>query len=523
MSVQPRVKPGVPTGGQYAPWGRDESDGLGDIVGTGFDDGQAVSGEDAQIVLALSKAVLDDPNIEAIRCDGESWTRTSDGAWRSPSGEVATSEVLLAGGHAIAPDSDLPIGATERLASGQASGALLQNLDGGWGAMGRSDTLAFTTSEHATFAEAEAALVAWDQNTHPQRWGTTGKLGYGSKTPWGPAQHVSHPAPGITVVSTAGHGGVKLSRERNAMIPAPLRRPGGWYEEDCESYIALMHFPEAAARSGKTSRQSLVNEMTAGVKNWFPDEYEKATGQTIPFGESRLKDEADWYAANADREIAISARMADPGEFTDADGMVAVTVARGGKRGDDAEKRVILVPKDDYDSGQKYSHGAWTGGVFAVPKDATYRDVTPPPKPVVKSARVRTITADFDAMPAATALRIQSELNKRWLDQDGSVRTLRQLVEDGYVNGKTVMVSNGKRNYYIQDAGDPNSAKPDDTLVIPVSKDTWDAIDAPDTREPALLASQAIQVAMWQHEHATTREERERTAARIEALRRATS
>lgn len=85
------------------------------------------------------------------------------------------------------------------------------------------------------------------------------------------------------------------------------------------------------------------------------------------------------------------------------------------------------------------------------------------------------------------------------------------------------MVSNGKRNYYIQDAGDPNSAKPDDTLVIPVSKDTWDAIDAPDTREPALLASQAIQVAMWQHEHATTREERERTAARIEALRRATS
>ena len=136
---------------------------------------------------------------------------------------------------------------------------------------------------------------------------------------------------------------------------------------------------------------------------------------------------------------------------------------------------------------------------------------------MVKSARVRTITADFDAMPAATALRIQSELNKRWLDQDGSVRTLRQLVEDGYVNGKTVMVSNGKRNYYIQDAGDPNSAKPDDTLVIPVSKDTW---DAPDTREPALLASQAIQVAMWQHEHATTREERERTAARIEALRR---
>ena len=195
MSVQPRVKPGVPTGGQYAPWGRDESDGLGDIVGTGFDDGQAVSGEDAQIVMALSKAVLDDPNIEAIRRDGESWVRFGNGMWTLPSGEVVTSEELLAGGQAITPDSDLPIGASERLASGRARGALLQNLDGGWGAMGRSDTLAFTASEHATFAGAEAALVAWDQNTHPQRWGTIGKLDYGSRTPWGPAQHVNHPAP----------------------------------------------------------------------------------------------------------------------------------------------------------------------------------------------------------------------------------------------------------------------------------------------------------------------------------------
>ena len=55
----------------------------------------------------------------------------------------------------------------------------------------------------------------------------------GSYTPWGPAQFVSQPLEGVTVVSTASHGGIKLSRAQNAKIPAAARAPGGWYEEDC--------------------------------------------------------------------------------------------------------------------------------------------------------------------------------------------------------------------------------------------------------------------------------------------------
>jgi hypothetical protein len=61
-----------------------------------------------------------------------------------------------------------------------------------------------------------------------------------ARSRWGPIQTKSELAPGVWSVSTAGHGGIKLSRERNAAVPAYLRREGGWYEEDCEWAIAAV-------------------------------------------------------------------------------------------------------------------------------------------------------------------------------------------------------------------------------------------------------------------------------------------
>lgn len=49
-------------------------------------------------------------------------------------------------------------------------------------------------------------------------------------SPWGAIQDKRELAPGIWQVSTAGHGGIKLSRERNAAVPAYMRAEGGWYE-----------------------------------------------------------------------------------------------------------------------------------------------------------------------------------------------------------------------------------------------------------------------------------------------------
>ena len=64
----------------------------------------------------------------------------------------------------------------------------------------------------------------------------------GSRTPWGPAQHVAYPQEGIFIVSTAGHGGVKLDRKRNSLVPKAARAKGGWYEEDCQASIPACVF-----------------------------------------------------------------------------------------------------------------------------------------------------------------------------------------------------------------------------------------------------------------------------------------
>ena len=59
-------------------------------------------------------------------------------------------------------------------------------------------------------------------------------------TPWGPPQDIEELAEGVWRVSTASHGGLKLSRERWAEIPAAVRRTlftPTFAEEDCEEPI----------------------------------------------------------------------------------------------------------------------------------------------------------------------------------------------------------------------------------------------------------------------------------------------
>ena len=57
------------------------------------------------------------------------------------------------------------------------------------------------------------------------------------RTPWGSAQSVSILAPGIGLVHTAGHGGIKCDRSTNSAIPTLWRNANGWYEEDCACAI----------------------------------------------------------------------------------------------------------------------------------------------------------------------------------------------------------------------------------------------------------------------------------------------
>ena len=65
--------------------------------------------------------------------------------------------------------------------------------------------------------------------------------GTGMHTPWGYPQDIEELAEGIWRVSTAGHGGLKLSRERWEELPDVVRDTmlnPTFAEEDCEEPIA---------------------------------------------------------------------------------------------------------------------------------------------------------------------------------------------------------------------------------------------------------------------------------------------
>ncbi|MEO8669361.1 MAG: hypothetical protein ABI399_12650, partial [Bauldia sp.] len=65
----------------------------------------------------------------------------------------------------------------------------------------------------------------------------------GAHTPWGLSQGATVYAEGVTAHSTAGHGGFKLSAERNRQVHPMVRAVCGWYEEDEAWAIVAITFP----------------------------------------------------------------------------------------------------------------------------------------------------------------------------------------------------------------------------------------------------------------------------------------
>lgn len=78
----------------------------------------------------------------------------------------------------------------------------------------------------------------------------------GSPSPWGPIQTVTPLGPDAVAVTTASHGGLRLSPAALLRLPDPIQRTPysahGWFEEDCDwalPYLALgldPHEPDAA-------------------------------------------------------------------------------------------------------------------------------------------------------------------------------------------------------------------------------------------------------------------------------------
>ncbi|MBU1376117.1 MAG: hypothetical protein KKE02_24180 [Alphaproteobacteria bacterium] len=78
----------------------------------------------------------------------------------------------------------------------------------------------------------------------------------GGSSPWGLIQSVTSLGPDAVVVTTASHGGLRVSMAALAGLPDAIQRTAysadGWFEEDCDwalAYLALRldaHEPDAA-------------------------------------------------------------------------------------------------------------------------------------------------------------------------------------------------------------------------------------------------------------------------------------
>jgi len=181
---------------------------------------------------------------------------------------------------------------------------------------------------------------------------------------------VSEVIPGMYFVSTAGHGGIKLNRTLNMLIPDFMRTQGGWYEEDidwCIPYVVLTtHDMFTNPKYGED-----VDKAMAVLRNWKPTMYERFFSVVLKPGESTKKDESIWLEKNADKIQTLAAwgagsnvRISPPAygngplvEFQVPSGQVLVIAAIGGRTNHIAQTQeaYYLVPEVEYQSRGRYS------------------------------------------------------------------------------------------------------------------------------------------------------------------------
>ena len=162
-------------------------------------------------------------------------------------------------------------------------------------------------------------------------------------TPWGTAQTVDYPAEGIASVSTASHGGYKLSPELNRLVPKYMRREDGWYEEDVDWAVVVTVFPGAFPEALRLQAENTLRQ-------WKPDSWERFYGRTIPKGGSRVKDEELFLKTHKDDYLAMAAWGDWHAQVPQ--GFVGVFAGRGGRTRTGQypkDTAYFLVPADEYD------------------------------------------------------------------------------------------------------------------------------------------------------------------------------
>lgn len=159
-------------------------------------------------------------------------------------------------------------------------------------------------------------------------------------TPWGPSQGATIYAEGVVSHTTAGHGGFKLSAERNARVHPMLCRDSGFYEEDAEWAIVALTFPDLFTVFERKCADKTIPDC-------WPDAWEAILGEFLAPGESMEKDRRAFEQQHANDWVVISALCSNHHP-----GMTEVIATRGGRRDHGVEERRFLVLSVDYQAGR---------------------------------------------------------------------------------------------------------------------------------------------------------------------------
>lgn len=91
------------------------------------------------------------------------------------------------------------------------------------------------------------------------------------RTPWGKPQTIESVTPWMVVVTTARHGGVKIEKKQNRLIPSKYRNESGWYEEDCACAIPIYFLFDLiqAERTGADWFKPNKEKAFADIQRWF--------------------------------------------------------------------------------------------------------------------------------------------------------------------------------------------------------------------------------------------------------------
>jgi len=102
---------------------------------------------------------------------------------------------------------------------------------------------------------------------------------------WDAIEETEEVLPGIWSVSTASHGGLILSGERQEAMPEALRIEGGSYEEDVNWSHVVLAF-EAEFRAHSNYPAAYVDLARDCVRSWHPDAFTAYTGEAVTEEES---------------------------------------------------------------------------------------------------------------------------------------------------------------------------------------------------------------------------------------------